>query len=65
MATRRGEAHHIMVRYEKNIKNALRSSDPLAQGFYAFCAAAARNRYVTKWKKKKQPRGTEEGGGLK
>jgi len=61
MTTRRGEAHHIMVRYEKNIKNALRSSDPLAQGFYAFCAAAARNRYVTKWKKKKQPRGTAGG----
>lgn len=53
MTTRRAKAHHIMVRYEKNIKNALRSSDPLAQGFYGFCAAAAHYRYVVKWKKEK------------
>lgn len=55
MTTRRGEAHHIMVRYEKNAKNALKSSsDPLAQGFYAFCAATARHRYVAKWKEAKK-----------
>lgn len=59
MTTRRAKAHHIMVRYEKNVKNAVRSSDPLAQCFYVFCAAAAYHRYVVKWKKrKKQPRGT-------
>lgn len=57
MTTRRGEAHHIMVRYEKNIKNALRSSDPLAQGFYAFCAATARHGYVAKWKEAKKHAG--------
>lgn len=54
MATQRAKAHHIMVRYEKNVKNAVRSSDPLAQCFYVFCAAAAYHRYVVKRKKKKQ-----------
>ena len=57
MTTRRGEAHRIMVRYEKNIKNALRSSDPLAQGFYVFCAAAARHIYVAVWKEAKKHAG--------
>lgn len=58
MTTRRGEAHHSMVRYEKNAKNALKSSsDPLAQGFYAFCAATARHRYVAKWKETKKHAG--------
>lgn len=57
MATQRAKAHHIMVCYEKNIKNALRTSDPLAQRFYLFCAVAAHQQYSVQWKKKKQPRG--------
>lgn len=57
MTTRRGEAHHIMVRSERNLKKAFRSSDPLAQRFYLFCAVAAHQQYSAKWKEAKKHAG--------
>ena len=57
MTSRRANAHHIMVRYEKNAKRALRAKGLIECLIYLDRAAEARNWYV-QYKKKKQPRGT-------
>ena len=57
MTTRRGEAHHWLVRYEKNAKNALRESEPMVQGLYVFNAAVRRDQYVNQWKEAKKHAG--------
>lgn len=53
MATQRAKAHQKLVRSERNLKKAFRSSDPLEQRFYLFCAVASHKQYSVQWKKKK------------